>query len=426
MAIAALALLVFSLLPLLSLVRGTMVFSDNFLSGSFTDWSEAYISVGSSQTVSNGIARFIVPTPPSGTQAYSYLHRGGFTSTVNSIITASQDVYVTKVPSGCVQGNGAIFFLYVCDSTDLGGNNGNFGVGIDGSGVWSLWIGGNSIYSYIFQTTGSPPQSNTWYHVVLMIDNSAGTVVVSVNDALVISSGQQQFTDKTHPISLMSGMGEDWWSIGSGQQEVDVDNVQLEISDASSMPTPISTLPSQSQTLTTPMPTPRVTTKPSPQPTPEPSPQPAPVPSSTHKTLQATTQDGSNVTLTVRGNITNAELSTVSINADVGAVQTIVSFSVTGEIGTAGFGNLTIPKSTVPYGTFPKVYLDGRLTPSQGYSQDADNYYVWWTLHFSKHTVSIVFGASDSSMREIPLWLILPVVIAAVIGATAAFMFRKR
>lgn len=236
----------FCLLVLLSILlvvplkrtEAATVFSDNFSSGNFERWSQSYAVSGASQSVSNGIARFIVPTPTAGSNSCSYLVRDGFTSTVNSTIIASQDILVTNVPHGVPQGNGAIFFLYVCDSTDLGGNAGNIGIGIDGSMLWSMWIGGSLIYTYVFQTTGPPPTSNTWYHIVLTINNQAQTATLTVNDMVVINVSQQEFTDKTHSISLMSGMGEDWWSDGSGQQEINIDNVQLDISDA---PTPFIT-----------------------------------------------------------------------------------------------------------------------------------------------------------------------------------------
>jgi hypothetical protein len=219
------------------------VFSDNFSSGTFAGWSQTFVSSGSSQTVSGGIARFTVPTPNGGDYSYSFVEKSGFTSTPNSAITASQDIYVAKVPNSCPQGMGAIFFLYVCDSNDLRGNLGNFGVGIDGSGVWSLWIGGNTVYTYLFQTSGTLPVSDVWYHVVLTIDNSARTVALSVNGITVISSSQNEFTDGVHPLSLMTGMGECWWSGASGQQEVDVTNVKLDISDATSPPFPDPTTP---------------------------------------------------------------------------------------------------------------------------------------------------------------------------------------
>lgn len=213
-------------------VSAASVFTDDFSAGTFSGWSQTRMSPSSSQGVSGGVARFVVPTPAGGSLTYSYLIKDGFTSTVNSTITASQDILVKQVPSGCVEGNGAIFFLYVCDSADLSGDLGNIGVGIDGSGVWSLWIGGNATYVYIFQTQGSPPASNTWYHIVLTIDNSARIVSLSVDGKTVVSATQQQFTDRTHQFSLMSGLGEDWWSGSAGPLEVDVDNVRLDVSDA--------------------------------------------------------------------------------------------------------------------------------------------------------------------------------------------------
>ena len=76
-----------------------MVFSDDFSSGSFANWSKTYVSSDSSQTVTDGTARFIVPTPIGGNVTYSYLQKDGFTSTPNSTIIATQDVYVTKVLS---------------------------------------------------------------------------------------------------------------------------------------------------------------------------------------------------------------------------------------------------------------------------------------------------------------------------------------
>ncbi len=248
------------------LVTATAVFSDSFSTGNFVNWTKTYIGPGSSQTVSNGIARFTVPTPMGGSATYSFILKDGFTSTVNSTIIATEDIYVTKVPSGCPQGEGGIFFFYICDSSDLTGNHGNFGVGIDGSNAWSIWIGGNPIYNYVFQTSGAAPVSNTWYHLVLTVDNAAGTVALSVNGVVVIYAAQQQFTDKVHAVSLMTGMGEDWWCQGVGLQEILVANVKLDISDAPPMPTPVAepTIPPSTSTPNlAPAPTQTTTTSPS-------------------------------------------------------------------------------------------------------------------------------------------------------------------
>lgn len=230
-------------------VTASTVSSDDFSSGNFSNWSSATTSSGASQTVNSGVARFIVPPPIGGHVTYSYLIREGFTSTVNSTIVASQDIRVNQVPNGCVEGNGAIFFLYVCDSADLSGSLGNVGVGIDGSGVWSLWVGGNITYTYIFQTQGPPPTSNTWYHVALTLDNSGGLVSLTVDGRVVLSATQQQFTDRTHTFSLMSGLGEDWWSGGVGSMVLEVDNVRLDVSDATSRFTENPTLEPTSNSL---------------------------------------------------------------------------------------------------------------------------------------------------------------------------------
>lgn len=425
-AVLAVVLIILSAFILSHSANGAEVFSENFSSGNFASWSRTFMSVSSSQTVSGGVAQFIVPTPESGTQSFSYLVKDGFTSTSNSTIIACEDVYVAKVPFGCVQGNGAIYFFYVCDSTDLTGNNGNFGVGIDGSGVWTLWIGGNAVYTSLFQTTGSPPTSNTWYRIVLTINNQAATVTLTVNDAALITAGQQQFTGRTHPISLMAGMGEDWWSAGQGQQEVDIDNIALDISDSDAVPNPTAeptpTTPSSSQGMVTmPYPTP---TPPPTKPSPSPEPSPSSPPSNAAVTMQATSQDDASITLTLHGNLTSAQMSTITLTRDKTANQTALSFAVTGQGGTAGFCNLTVPKSSVVYGALPRVYVDRQLTPNQGWTQDDDNYYVWFTLHFSKHILSIVFTPADSPI-QIQFWLALPIVITAAICATAAFMLKK-
>lgn len=41
------------------------------------------------------------------------------------------------------------------------------------------------------------------------------------------------------------------------------------------------------------------------------------------------------------------------------------------------------------------VLIDGQEAQSQGYTQDTDNYYIWYTTHFSTHEISIVFTATN-------------------------------
>jgi hypothetical protein len=90
-------------------------------------------------------------------------------------------------------------------------------------------------------------------------------------------------------------------------------------------------------------------------------------------------------------------MSNVTIATDNYISTTTVSFTVTGESGTTGFGNITIPKSAVPYGTTPTIDIDNQPTQNQGYEQDTNNYYVWYTTPFSTHQVSIVFTTIPNS-----------------------------
>jgi hypothetical protein len=86
---------------------------------------------------------------------------------------------------------------------------------------------------------------------------------------------------------------------------------------------------------------------------------------------------------------------------------------------------MTIPKSAIAVGTTPKIYIDNQLAANQGYTQDANNYYVWYTTQFSTHQISIVFTTS-SSIPEFPSPVILSLLIALVVAALAALFLRKR
>ncbi len=90
-------------------------------------------------------------------------------------------------------------------------------------------------------------------------------------------------------------------------------------------------------------------------------------------------------------------MSDIKIVTDKAASSTTLSFTVTGASGTTGYGNITIPKSAVVYGTIPTVSIDGSITSNQGYTQDTTNYYVWYTSTFSTHQISITFTTVSSA-----------------------------
>jgi hypothetical protein len=110
-----------------------------------------------------------------------------------------------------------------------------------------------------------------------------------------------------------------------------------------------------------------------------------------------------------------------------------VSFTVSGVSGSTGFGNVTIPKNAVAYGTTPTIYIDGQPASNQGYTQDTNNYYVWYTTHFSTHEVTIVFTETSPSptpttQSGLPQEAIYGVAIAVVIAAiiVVVLVFKKR
>jgi hypothetical protein len=164
----------------------------------------------------------------------------------------------------------------------------------------------------------------------------------------------------------------------------------------------------------TPTPTPTATPTPTPTaaPTPTPTPSPSPTPSAT--TVPATTASGATVDIAISGNVTAQQMSNMTITPYQSNATTTVAFTVTGTSGTVGFGNMTIPKTAIPYGTTPVVYIDGQQAQSQGYSQDADNFYVWYTTHFSTHQVTIQFVVPPPPATSLGLALVVVINVAAI------------
>jgi hypothetical protein len=152
-----------------------------------------------------------------------------------------------------------------------------------------------------------------------------------------------------------------------------------------------------------------------------PSTPPSPSPTSTK--IQATTKSGSTVNLIINGNIASSQMSQITIETNQSAKTTTLAFTVTGENGTTAFTNITIPKNAVSFGETPTMYIDGQPVQDQGYNHDANNYYVWYTTHFSTHEISIVFSSSSfqsPSPKPLPTQEPVPIVsVAAVSGAIA-------
>ncbi len=136
-------------------------------------------------------------------------------------------------------------------------------------------------------------------------------------------------------------------------------------------PTPSPT-PTPTLTPTATPTSPPQTTNNNPTPTPKTTftPKPSATPSSTQNSIKAITDQGAQVELLIKGNITNIQMSNTTITTDQMTAKTTITLTVTGQSGTAGFSNITIPKPIVTYGMTPKIYIDNQLSSNQGFTQE--------------------------------------------------------
>ena len=113
-----------------------------------------------------------------------------------------------------------------------------------------------------------------------------------------------------------------------------------------------------------------------------------------------------------------------------------MAFTITGPDGTAGLGNITIPKTDIPYGINPVVYIDGRQALNQGYTQDVNNFYIWYTTLFgtnlvngvSQVTVQFFFpspSAANSLGPALAMGIVLPEIVL-VFAVIAVKRFKRK
>lgn len=167
----------------------------------------------------------------------------------------------------------------------------------------------------------------------------------------------------------------------------------------------------------------------------EQNPQAAPNPSAPTPTLQqapgfeviqATKDNGQKIELIMNGNLIIMWNSQVNVTANLLTSSTNVTFAIRGWYGRdIDFGNITVPKSAIPYGNIPTVYLDNVSAQDQGYTEDDDNYYVWCTTHLDGYffgPLTIVFASPSTTT---------PLIIAALVAAfsiaiVAIFAWRRK
>jgi outer membrane protein assembly factor BamB len=148
-------------------------------------------------------------------------------------------------------------------------------------------------------------------------------------------------------------------------------------------------------------PTQTTTNTPTAHPTATATPRPSQTPNCS-SAIKATTNQGTKIEFSIAGNITSAQISNATLTTNQTTSKTTIAFTLTGQTGTTGFANITIPKNAILYGGVPTIYIDGVMTPNQGLAVDDTNVYVWFETRFSVHQIEIIFdtGTPTPSPRN--------------------------
>ncbi|MGA2682463.1 MAG: hypothetical protein ABSF44_11775 [Candidatus Bathyarchaeia archaeon] len=269
---------------------------------------------------------------------------------------------------------------------------------------------------FTFNTISSPQMAGSAFSVTISAEDAFGNTVTSYIGTPTLTCSAGSISSSTMN-AFSGGVGTALVTVtaaGSSATITATDGIHV----GTSNPFTVAIAP-------TPTPTPTLTPIPTLTPAPSPS-------SSSIMTVAATTQNGATVDLAISGNITSSQISNVKIATDQADSTTTISFTTTGESGTVGFGNVTIPISAVSFGGTPTIYIDGLQASNQGYTQDSSNYYVWYTTSFSAHQISIVFTSTapspsptaKSSLSQVVIYGIVATV-AVVATVAAVIVLRK-
>jgi hypothetical protein len=142
--------------------------------------------------------------------------------------------------------------------------------------------------------------------------------------------------------------------------------------------------------------------------------------------VPATIDNGTTVDLEINGNITSSQISNLTITSNQSETSTAVTFTVTGENGSSGLGIMTVPKSIIPYGTNPMLYIDNELAEDSGFTQDTENFYVFFTTKFSTHQMTIKFALpSTAQISSFGSLLAVIVIVPQIILVYSVIAIRR-
>jgi hypothetical protein len=273
---------------------------------------------------------------------------------------------------------------------------------------------------FVFNTISSPQTAGSAFSITVTAKTASDTTVTAYTGTPSLSYSAGSITPSTMN-AFVNGVGSISVTVtaaGSSVTITAVDGTRAGISNSFTVTIAPTPTPRPIQTPTS---TPKPTAKPpTPTATPSPTPTPTPFPDLISKLIKATLSDNSTVYLSIYGNINGSDISNVAITADQTTAETTITLTLIGQNGANSFCNLTLPKGAIPYGTLPAVYVNNQIVDDQGYTQDANNYYVWFNSYYSTYELSVVFKANSA----VPLWAIGTVVIVSIVLVLAIIIPR--
>jgi hypothetical protein len=193
-------MLLFSMFVFLLPVSAYAVFSDDFLSGTFSAWSSTYAN----PTISSGVARFAVT---GGDGAGCYVIKNQLPLSSAEVFSVSSQVRFNTIPT-TGQGNSAILFTKIFDSSNS--KSASVYAFVDGSQHFGLWIGEWPNYITVYDT--ATVQANTLYNITIQLDNINQQLRLIVDGQTAIThsyTAYSTFQNSNH-VNLIEGIAENY------------------------------------------------------------------------------------------------------------------------------------------------------------------------------------------------------------------------
>jgi hypothetical protein len=275
----------------------------------------------------------------------------------------------------------------------------------------SFTVNSGALNHFTFSTISSSQTAGSGFSITVTANDIYDNTVTSYvgTPSLTVSAGSISPTTMN---AFVNGVGSSTVTVigeSSGVTITVADSTYSGVSNSfavsiSPTPAPTTNPTAPPSSTTEPTPTPTRTSIPTPTPITKPSPSPTPL----ETTVSAKTDNGATVNLEINGNVTSAQMSSVTLVTSQSANSTTLVMTVTGQSGTTGFSNITIPKTAILYGEKPVVLMDDQEAANQGHTEDSENFYVWYTTHFSTHLIKIQFVGSLNAQTSsfVPLLVV--------------------